>query len=59
MVDCGEDWLGRVEAIRPDAIIITHGHPDHAFGLRSGAPCPVYATSETWQNIADFYGFTP
>jgi len=54
MVDCGEDWLGRVEAIRPDAIIITHGHPDHAFGLKNGAPCPVYATSETWQNIARF-----
>ena len=22
--------------------------PDHAFGLARGAPCPVYATAETW-----------
>jgi len=54
MMDCGEDWLGRVSTIRPDAILITHGHPDHAFGLKRGAPCPVHATKETWQNIAAF-----
>ncbi len=54
MMDCGEDWLGKVSAIKPDAILITHGHPDHAFGLKHGAPCPVYATNETWQNIASF-----
>ena len=54
MMDCGEDWLGRVNTIRPDTILITHGHPDHAFGLKRGAPCPVYATRETWQNIAAF-----
>jgi phosphoribosyl 1,2-cyclic phosphodiesterase len=54
MMDCGEDWLGKLAGIQPDAILITHGHPDHAFGLRRGAPCPVYATGETWQNIASF-----
>jgi len=54
MMDCGEDWLGRIAAIKPDAILVTHGHPDHAFGLKRGAPCPVYATKETWQNIAAF-----
>lgn len=50
MVDCGETWLGRLEDVAPDAIVLTHAHPDHAFGLRDGAPCPVYATSETWRN---------
>jgi len=54
MMDCGEDWLGRVAGIGPDAILITHGHPDHAFGLRRGAPCPVHATRETWRNLAGF-----
>jgi ribonuclease BN (tRNA processing enzyme) len=54
MIDCGEDWLGRVSGISPDAILVTHGHPDHAFGLKRGAPCPVYATKETWQNLAGF-----
>jgi phosphoribosyl 1,2-cyclic phosphodiesterase len=48
MVDCGLDWLGHVADVRPDAILITHGHPDHAWGLAGGVPCPVYAAEETW-----------
>jgi phosphoribosyl 1,2-cyclic phosphodiesterase len=48
LVDCGADWLGRFEALRPAAIVLTHGHPDHAAGLAAGAICPVYATQETW-----------
>jgi phosphoribosyl 1,2-cyclic phosphodiesterase len=47
MIDCGADWLGRLRAIAPTAIVLTHAHPDHAFGLAEGAPCPVYATDET------------
>jgi phosphoribosyl 1,2-cyclic phosphodiesterase len=47
MIDCGADWLGRLRAIAPTAIILTHAHPDHASGLAEGAPCPVYATKET------------
>ena len=48
MIDCGADWLDRLKAVAPTAIVITHAHPDHAFGLASGAPCPVYATEESW-----------
>jgi len=47
IVDCGNDWVGRIEALRPTAIVLTHGHPDHAWGLANGAPCAVYATAET------------
>lgn len=47
MIDCGTDWLGRLCAIAPTAIVLTHAHPDHASGLAEGAPCPVYATKET------------
>jgi phosphoribosyl 1,2-cyclic phosphodiesterase len=54
MVDCGEDWLGTVPRLHPEAIVITHSHPDHARGLKDGSPCPVYATQETWQMIGDF-----
>lgn len=54
MVDCGADWLGRVMGLAPDAIVVTHAHDDHVDGLRQGAPCPVYATAETWDLIAGY-----
>lgn len=36
------------------AIVITHAHPDHAFGLQDGAPCPVYATAESWEDMQNY-----
>jgi phosphoribosyl 1,2-cyclic phosphodiesterase len=53
MIDCGLDWLGKFERLRPDAIVLTHAHPDHAWGLRNGAPCPVHAPDGTWQNLTN------
>jgi len=54
MIDCGADWRGQASGIAPGAILLTHAHPDHAEGLRRGAPCPVYATGDTWAAIDDF-----
>jgi ribonuclease BN (tRNA processing enzyme) len=54
MIDCGEDWIGELSDLNPKAILITHAHPDHAFGLRSGAPCPVWATRPAWEKMEDF-----
>jgi phosphoribosyl 1,2-cyclic phosphodiesterase len=54
LLDCGDDWLGRLDRLRPSAIVLTHAHPDHAGGLRDGAPCPVYATEETWARIGRY-----
>lgn len=54
MLDCGADWRGRVADLDPDAIVLTHAHPDHAWGLRDGAPCPVYATRITWDAIEGY-----
>ena len=51
MIDCGADWQDKVDQVNPNAILITHAHPDHACGLKSGAPCPVYATKECWSKI--------
>ncbi|HYL36498.1 MAG TPA: MBL fold metallo-hydrolase [Bryobacteraceae bacterium] len=49
MIDCGDDWLGRLGTVKRDAILITHAHTDHAGALKHGAPCPVYATAESWK----------
>lgn len=54
MLDCGEDWLGNLHDLNMQAIVITHAHPDHTFGLKDGAPCPVYATDESWENMDDY-----
>lgn len=54
MVDCGADWRSEVWRLRPPAIVLTHAHPDHAWGLRDGAPCPVFATAETWRTLQRF-----
>ena len=54
MIDCGADWLGRLDRVKPTAIVLTHAHPDHAWGLARGAPCPVYATQKTWDLISGY-----
>jgi phosphoribosyl 1,2-cyclic phosphodiesterase len=54
MIDCGADWLGLLDRISPTAIVLTHAHPDHAWGLAEGVPCPVYATSDTWKSLAAY-----
>jgi phosphoribosyl 1,2-cyclic phosphodiesterase len=54
MIDCGLDWLGKLNRVDPSTIVLTHAHPDHAWGLRNGAPCPVYAPEKTWQKLLHY-----
>lgn len=54
MIDAGEDWLGQLDEVSPHAIIVTHAHPDHAFGLKEGAPCPVWAPDVAWDEMTDY-----
>jgi phosphoribosyl 1,2-cyclic phosphodiesterase len=54
MIDCGLDWLGKLKRVSPRAIVLTHAHPDHAWGLKQGAPCPVYAPAKTWQELRQY-----
>lgn len=51
LLDWGESWRGRFQGLRPHAVLLTHAHPDHAFGLEGDAPCPVHATEETWERL--------
>ncbi len=52
LIDAGDDWRGRLAALAPDAILVTHAHPDHAGALARGAPCPVYASAITCRALA-------
>ena len=54
MIDCGEDWSGNLSDLHLDAIVLTHAHPDHAWGLKEGAPCPVFAAQEVWEALDDY-----
>ena len=54
MIDCGLDWLGKLKRVDPSAIALTHAHPDHAWGLKRGARCPVYAPEKTWQELRHY-----
>ena len=54
MIDCGLDWLGKIECPHPNAIVLTHAHPDHAWGLQKGAACPVFAPQKTWRMLKNF-----
>jgi phosphoribosyl 1,2-cyclic phosphodiesterase len=54
MIDCGLDWLGKFQRLHLDAIVLTHAHPNHAWGLRRGAACPVHAPNETWRTLPDY-----
>jgi phosphoribosyl 1,2-cyclic phosphodiesterase len=54
MIDCGLDWLGKFQRLHPSAIVLTHAHPDHAWGLKRGAPCPVYAPQKTWRELGHY-----
>jgi phosphoribosyl 1,2-cyclic phosphodiesterase len=53
-IDCGENWRGYLDRLALEAVVITHAHPDHAWGLKEGVECPVYATEAAWADMEDF-----
>lgn len=54
LCDFGENRKGRLAAIAPDAIFVSHGHPDHAWGLAEGASIPVLASEATHRLLAEY-----
>src|SRR5438270_13944295 len=54
MIDCGLDWLGKLKRVSPSALELTHAPPDHAWGLRNGAPCRVYAPQQSCQSLPPY-----
>lgn len=47
LCDFGENRRGLLARIRPDAIFVSHAHPDHAWGLEEGSMVPVHASAVT------------
>jgi ribonuclease BN (tRNA processing enzyme) len=54
LCDFGENRQGLLKEIRPDAIFVSHAHPDHAWGLEEGTRAPVYASAVTHELTAEF-----
>lgn len=47
LCDFGLNRKGLLGKIAPDAIFISHAHPDHGWGLEEGTGIPVYASEVT------------
>lgn len=54
LLDAGSSWTGRLNALRPDWIAITHAHPDHAFALEEGTDVPVYVSEASYQLLKHY-----
>ena len=52
LCDFGRNRRGLLGKIRPDAIVVSHAHPDHAWGLEEGTDVPVYASKATHEILA-------
>lgn len=56
MIDCGTDWLRSIPLItkkyKPEALLLTHAHPDHAGGIKNGNFCLTYASHDTIEKLA-------
>lgn len=53
LCDFGENRKGMLAKIRPDAIFVSHAHPDHAWGLWEGTDLPVYASAVTHELLRE------
>ena len=52
LCDFGQNRKGMLSKIRPDAVFLSHAHPDHAWGLEEGTDAPVYASEVTHEILA-------
>ena len=54
LIDFGENHKETLSQIKPNWILLTHAHPDHAFGLKEGTDIPVWMSGESEKALADF-----
>ena len=53
LCDFGLNRKGLLKRIVPDAVFVSHAHPDHAWGLEEGTSLPVYASAITHEITKD------
>jgi ribonuclease BN (tRNA processing enzyme) len=53
LCDFGQNRKGLLKEIAPDAVFVSHAHPDHAWGLEEGTALPVYASAITHEITKD------
>ncbi len=53
LCDFGQNRRGLLKKIRPDAIFVSHAHPDHAWGLEEETSVPVHASEITHEITKD------
>ncbi len=53
LCDFGQNRKGMLGSIAPDAVFVSHAHPDHARGLEEGTALPVYASAVTHEITKD------
>jgi ribonuclease BN (tRNA processing enzyme) len=54
LCDFGQNRQGMFGRIAPDAVFVSHGHPDHAWGLAEGTSVPVFASEATHALTKDY-----
>jgi ribonuclease BN (tRNA processing enzyme) len=53
LCDFGQNREGMLSKIAPDAILVSHAHPDHSWGLKEGTDVPVHASPVTHEILKD------
>ncbi len=54
LCDFGENLRGKLAGIAPDAVFVSHAHPDHAWGLAEGTAVPVLASEASHALMSAF-----
>jgi len=54
MLDCGEDWKKVPSVVKK--IVVTHSHPDHAFGLKYNLDKELYMSGITYNSFKRILG---
>ncbi len=53
LCDFGENRKGMLSRVRPDAVFVSHAHPDHGWGLWEGTEAPVHASAITHELLRE------